>query len=157
MSVLLQNLCHCLSRCQNQFAARSKFISSPRPSSAFGDAGEHSPGRNHLFSFITGKIGKVREIIRTLEWSQSSVRPVRSPLRVIHLALSFPYTLLLLLLQPHLQRWTMDIIHEHLRCTEYCTTRRSALITRKLHQTLLTLKWRRRRWKWGQKQDKASH
>lgn len=29
---------------------------------------------------------KVREIIRTLEWSQSFTPPVRSPLRVIHLA-----------------------------------------------------------------------
>lgn len=48
--------------------------------------GEHSPGCNHLFSFITGEMEKVREIIRTLEWSQSSTPPVRSPLRVIHLA-----------------------------------------------------------------------
>ena len=29
--------------------------------------GEHSPGCNHLFSFITGEMEKVREIIRTLE------------------------------------------------------------------------------------------
>lgn len=48
--------------------------------------GEHSPGCNHLFSFITGEMEKVREIIRTLEWSQSFTPPVRSPLRVIHLA-----------------------------------------------------------------------
>lgn len=29
--------------------------------------GEHSLGCNHLFSFITGEMEKVREIIRTLE------------------------------------------------------------------------------------------
>lgn len=52
--------------------------------------GEHSPGCNHLFSFITGEMEKVREIIRTLEWSQSSTPPVRSLLRVIHLAPPLP-------------------------------------------------------------------
>lgn len=81
---------------------------------------EHSPGCNHLFSFITGEMEKVREIIRTLEWSQSFTPPVRSPLRVIHLASLPPsssssYSSLYSSPPASARGLATDIIHEHLQ------------------------------------------
>lgn len=143
-------------RANSQLVQSSFFPPLPRLRSlAFGGViklGERSLGCNHLFSFITGKIGKVREIIRTLEWSQSSARACQIPPTCNssgpHAPSPFPpppstfvslsgHPLSTFLLQSHLQRWQkggskMDIIHE---CAEYSsgtkTEKRTPLVTLK--------------------------